>query len=405
MFEENRCLEEIQRAIKKGLAVSEKDDYASAIDIFSQVIQCQQTVAQTYIQRGRCHWEMRRWQEALEDFEAAGAIDPGNADIRWTTCLMYLQLNEFEKGWKYIESRWHSDKFDSPRLYTKKPRWKRYDFCEELFVWSEQGLGDQILYSSMLPALRPYVTTKITVMLDARLIPLYQRAFPDMDFIPQNARVSGIDAQIPLGSLGAEFISKLEDIPKVRMENFLIPDAAKVEETQKFLNKKEGDFILGVSWASAAPRIGDHKSISLDELRPILAMPGVRPVMLQYGDYEQQLLDYVFKYKQPFEVVPGLNLKDDIDGLAALITSCDAILTVSNATAHLAGALGKKTYLLDSNKLWFWNNRNRNSQQSLWYPSVSVYPRTNVVTPWTEQVKQIHQHMFGTGDEYYAPIG
>jgi ADP-heptose:LPS heptosyltransferase len=224
-----------------------------------------------------------------------------------------------------------------------------------------------------------------------------------MDFIPQNARVSGIDAQIPLGSIGAQFISKLDDIPKTRAEKFLAASLERVEETQKFINKKDGEFILGVSWASAAPRIGDHKSIALDELRPILSMPGVRPVLLQYGDHQKALMDYVFKYKQPFDMVPDLNLKDDMEGLAALIESCDAVLTVSNATAHLAGALGKKTYLLDSNKLWFWNNRT--TRQSLWYPSISVYPRTNVVTPWTEQVEQIHKDMFATSDDYYAPIG
>jgi len=112
----------------------------------------------------------------------------------------------------------------------------------------------------------------------------------------------------------------------------------------------------------------------------------VRCVSLQYGtcyadiDELEQATGYVV------EDIP-IDKRNDFDSLAGLIMACDVVVTVSNATAHLAGALGKDTYLLDANKLWYWSNTR--GGRSLWYPSVKTFPRENVVTPWDKQVQEI----------------
>lgn len=374
--------------LREGIALSEQDQFDEAIVKLNEVADTADEVCNALIQRGRAHWEMKRWGEAVRDFEFAHRMAPDNADLKWTMCLIHLQLNQFDKGWINFEDRWQSKKFDSPRLKTRVPKWTRTSTAKDILVWSEQGIGDQILYSSLLPEARQYVVD-MTVMMDARLIPLYKRSMPSISFVPQNARVSEIDAQIAIGSLGAEFIRNMDDIPHFAARNYLKPDPERVEAVRKSLNKGKKDIIIGLSWRSGAPRIGNHKSVPIRELVELFYFKNVRVISLQYGDTTQEIEE--FKQLNCHIEVLDIDMTHDFEGQAAAIACCDYVVSCSNATAHLAGALGAKVHLLDSNKLWFWNNRR--GKDNLWYPNTKVYSRDNVVAPWTNKIEELYQDL------------
>jgi hypothetical protein len=223
-------------------------------------------------------------------------------------------------------------------------------------------------------------------MVDARMIPLFKRSFPNMTFMPQNARVRGFDAQIPIGCIGAEFIRKLDDIPEYAARNYLKADPMQIERMRYKIGKAPGELIVGLSWHSGAPRIGNHKSVRLPELEPLFKLPNTRFVSLQYGACYGDIDDLERETGYVVEDI-AIDKRNDFDALAGLIMACDVVVTVSNATAHLAGALGKDTYLLDANKLWYWSNTRQGN--NLWYPCVQTFPRDNVVTPWTKQIQEM----------------
>ena len=379
--------DEFLKGLQSGVNLSNEDKFDEAVKRFDPLVELYQPMIQALIQRGRCHWEMRRWEEAMVDFQNAHRMDPDNTDIQWTMSLMNLQQSRFPEGWKTFEKRWESKKFDSPRLKTKKPRWKKDGGFKDVLVWSEQGIGDQILYCSLLREVKRETPT-VTAMMDARLIPLFERSMPDINFIPQNAFVSDIDSQIPMGSLVPEFIQSKDDIRSIRQDAYLMPNYDQVSELRHSLglslNKEK---LIGLSWISGAPRIGNHKSVPLEHLLPLLKVPNTRWVSLQYGDHYEDLYRLEKEHGIRIEIVPDIDNTKDIDGLASLITACDAVVSVSNATAHLSGALGTPTFLLDSNKLWYWNNcvGNRN----LWYPCVKTYRKSNAVAIWEDQVKDM----------------
>jgi len=77
----------------------------------------------------------------------------------------------------------------------------------------------------------------------------------------------------------------------------------------------------------------------------------------------------------------------DFGGVVAIMSMCNAVVSVSNANVHLAGALGVPTYVLDANKLWYWNHKEGNT--SLFYPTVKLYTRDHLNAPWDEQVEAI----------------
>ena len=378
--------DEFLKALQSGVNLANEDKFDEAVSKLDPLADLHQPMVQVLIQRGRAHWEMRRWQRAMEDFRKAALMDPDNIDIRWTMSLMNLQQANFVEGWKTFEDRWNSKKFDSPRLKTKKPRWHKDSGYKDVLVWSEQGVGDQILYCSLLREIKRETPT-LTVMADARLIPLFERSMPGITFIPQNAFVSEIDAQIPMGSLVSEFIKSKDDIARIRKDAFLIPNYDRVGEIRLCLNMYQGEKLVGISWASGAPRIGNHKSVDLKDLLPIFKTPNTRFVSLQYGDHYKEIYELEKEYGVRIEVVPEVDNTTDIDGLAALITACDSVVTVSNVTGHIAGAVGTPTFLLDSNKLWYWNNTKGN--RNLWYPCVKTYRKFHATAPWTSQVADI----------------
>ena len=120
----------------------------------------------------------------------------------------------------------------------------------------------------------------------------------------------------------------------------------------------------------------EAKVISLTQLAKQLHAPKIKLVNLQYGDVSDEL--GVLSEEHGIEIIqlPEIDNKNDIDGLAALIMACDKVVSISNLTIHLAGALGKEAHvLLASSNDWRWG-QNRNS--SYWYDSVRLHRQTKI---------------------------
>ncbi len=377
----------IQDIFKESLEMLDQDKFDECVPGFTKLIDMHPIIIASYIQRGRAHWEMKRWDLAQADFEKALHHDPDAADAKWTMGLMAMQRGDFERGWALYDERWNSPSFASPKLKTRLPEWRPYRAYESVLVWCEQGIGDQLLYSSLLNKVKS-CTKKVTVMIDIRLAGLLQRANPDIKFIPHSAKVqnSEYDSQIPIASIGRHFIKSREDIISSRSTNYIKPDPERIKQVKQELGLQPDDFVIGLSWASTAPRIDKHKSIKLEELVGLWDIPNAKIVNLQYGKPDHDI--------EPFEEKTGNKIWQttvgnffDLEGVAAVMSLCDVVVSVSNANVHIAGSMGKRTYVLDANKLWYWNHKE--GRRSLFYPSVRLFPRDSMVAPWDKQVKEL----------------
>jgi Spore coat polysaccharide biosynthesis protein, predicted glycosyltransferase len=84
----------------------------------------------------------------------------------------------------------------------------------------------------------------------------------------------------------------------------------------------------------------------------------------------------------------NIDLFEDIDSLASIIKSCDVVITSSNSTAHLAGALGVNTFLLipkSRGKLWYWTAV---EGKSYWYKSIKIFKQIKP-NSWIEPLHDI----------------
>jgi len=331
---------------------------------------------------------MHRWEPARKYFEIANRLDPLNDDAGWTLGLLALQMGDFKAGWDGYERRWGSQTFKSPRLSTIHPQWERGLDLERPIVWTEQGIGDQILYASLIEALAREVES-IVVLIDMRLAGLMQRGCKakNVTFLPHNAKIkmSDHDSHIPLASMGKYFINRVWDIQNYVSTGYMKADPHRVEALRKELNLGE-TYTIGLAWTSTAPIIGEHKSVPLAAFKPILDTPHVKFINLQYGKAQEEGRDY-----HPSLITTHIDTFLDLENTAALIELCDVIISPSCATVHLAGAMGKDVLLLDANKLWYWNNRLGN--ESLWYSGVKIYQRENMNAPWDLQLQQVKEEL------------
>ena len=381
--------------INRGICKSEQQQYDAAIEDFTKAIELKPNYLPPIIQRGAAHWEMRRWPEAMENFKAANEIAPDDATANWILGLLALQQNDFKTGWPLYERRWASERFKSRPLQSDKPQWTVDSGLRSVLVWGEQGIGDQIIYGSLLPAIRKNAD-KVTAMVDPRLVSIFNRSMPEITFISHltKVRADEHDSHIPFASIGRCFVEKLEDIDTHAARRYLKADPELVEKYRKELEFTKDKLTVGISWTSSAIKIGPHKSVRLEEMLPFLK-DEYQILNLQYGS-SKIAVDAFNREHDTHIVTTGVDLVKDFEGLAALCSLCDVIVAVSSTTVHLAGALGCKVLLMDANKLWYWGNKH--GQMSAWYPSVKVFQRDNMIAPWDNVIEQVKKELEGDHD-------
>ena len=385
-------LDMAKHVYKVGFDAAELGKYDDAIGYLENLNQALPVFTASMLQAGRCHWEMHRWEAARKCFDIAVRLEPNNDDTCWTVGLLALQMGDFKAGWQGYERRWGSKMFKSPRFKTKHPQWERLTAwkMKHPVVWCEQGIGDQILYASLIERLASE-NEHVTVLIDLRLVNLFQRGCKakNVTFLSHNARIKmkEHDSHIPIASLGKYFINSVCDIKPNRSEGYIKADPERVAYWRKELGLKEGTRLIGLSWTSTAPVIGKHKSVGLEALRPLFDIPNTKFINLQYGEEAHKQAEGF----HPNLITTIVDTFLDLESVAALMELCDVIVSPSNANVHLAGALGKPVMLLDANKLWYWNNRA--GYRSLWYPEVLIFQRENMNAPWDVQVQQVKEEL------------
>lgn len=232
--------------------------------------------AESHGNRSNALQHLGRYEEAL-------AIRPGYSLARANRSNLCLLTGRFAQGWQHFETRWDkwlrssSQRTLLPSRFTQ-PQWDGRPTPSTLLLWPEQGIGDQILYSSMFNEARARVGRMI-VATDDRLQTLFARAFPDCEVttISSSLRQQRFDLQLPMGSLGRYLRDSAADFPRKR-KAFLIADGERSAALRKTIapGRKR---ICGLSWRSTNAEFGEHKSMALPALQPLLQRRGLRFAM------------------------------------------------------------------------------------------------------------------------------
>jgi tetratricopeptide (TPR) repeat protein len=340
---------------------------------------------------GNCYKQLNRYDKAIECYDQLLEIDPTHALARSNKAIALLTIKKFSEGFDLYDSRMDIGPTDQNFLFDSFTRqaveWDGKTPDKPILVLPEQGLGDQIFYGGMLSDLEDS-GKEAFVCLDERLIAIFRRSFPKLDFATKTQIIGLQDsknlfgAQVMMGSMGRWLRRDEFDFRHIR-NPYLKCDEQYSASLQKRL-KKNGRLLIGISWSSKNASHGDLKSCSLKELAPILSLPHADFVDLQYGDTAQEREALTESIGTTITKVSEIDNMMDIEGLAALINACDIVITVSNTTVHLAAAMGKPTLVLlpHHTPLWYWHE---NAMDSPWY-STAVLLRQEVANDWSSPI-------------------
>ena len=364
------------------MAMSRFDE---ALVAYSKAIELNPNYAEAWMGRGLTKARLHDLSGAVVDYDRAVALRPDYDEAIFNKGHVHLEHWEFVPGWAAYEHR-----FGMPTLgivnLPSIPVWDGQPMAEKLLVRGEQGLGDQILFASVLPDLLKEVPN-VCLQLEPRLVPLFQRSFPGVEVTSKEKRPpADVMAQICIGSLPQFYRRSKADFAAAQVP-YLKADAAKTAAMRQAL-APNGEKIIGLNWRSFRNKYANDKSIELKDLAAIFALPSCTIVNLQYGDIKDEVRAAEAAGLH-FNKAVTIDLTKDIDGVASLLDACDVIVSVSNSTAHIAGALGKPVLLMlpyRTGKLWYWSEAK--GEGSLWYPTVKTYHQS-AQGDWAGTIAQI----------------
>jgi len=321
--------------------------------------------------------ELERLEPARELYARAAVLRPGFPDAAYGLGQIALREHRFAEGWEGYERRFETTPPLAEPRELPMPRLERASLgaARRVAVWSEQGLGDQILFTTLLPELERRGIAAV-VEVDPRLRGKYRRSLPAFEFTTRSdsARAfAACDHHLPMGSMPRLFRPDAASFA-AQPRALLAPDRTRVEAMARALGPGPA---IAISWRSLQPParrvLGERKSVPLEAFAELARARSARLVDLQYGDVDAERREFEARHPGVLTRIEGLDAREDLEGVAAVLAACGRLVTTSNATAHLAGALGIPAEILLPRgwppfSYWVAGAEGR----SLWYPSIKI---------------------------------
>lgn len=328
---------------------------------------------------------------AIDLYEKALESEPEDIDIRFNLATAQLTCGRYDAGADAYRCRWERPG-KTKRPFTP-PFWQGEDLAgKHLLVWTEQGLGEEILHLTAIASLID-TASSVTIETTDRLVPMVQRAFPDATVVPRTMpprpeTVSpAIDLQCPAGDL-LRFMQpgETEYAPSIAAD----PDLT-AEFRNRYHTGQEPGIRAGLCWSTERTPAAASKSVPTQLMMPLLAIPGIDWISLQFGKQglrEAEILQMHSGGRLTIdETVDPLT---DLDRQAAQIASLDLVVSISTTAAHMAGALGVKSFLLlNSRPLWHWGNARNHCP---WYPQADLI-RQQRPGDWTAPLMRLRRKL------------
>lgn len=413
-----------------ALAMREKPDEATVLWLLDQargwhaqgLHDLQREVCELVLARVPDHFEALHLlgydAQAQGDYARAEALyaraakaRPDFAFARLACAQMRMMQTSFAEGRDEYEARFEAVTEGSGGDWRGLPiaRWRGEPLAgKKVYIWAEQGLGDVAMFAGFLPRLLQMNPARVALGMFPKLMTLFARSFPAIDVeplddvinhalgpsvldaLPMIEKLAGqgavpfsiaplqaasryaqrhglFDFALPMGDL---MVHMMPDAAPARQGPYLAADPARVEAVKARLQKLGAGTRVGISWHTTNVR-ETTRNAPLEAWLPLLMTPGMHFISLQHHADSQDIARFCAAHGCHITVDTKTDPLADAEGLAALIASMDHVVTIDNANAHLAGALGVPTLLLlarGCNYRWPLLLQDK----TLWYAGVST---------------------------------
>jgi len=358
-----------------GITLYEKDEPEEAERCFLRSLELDSAQNNAYINLSKSLRDQRRVADAEHTLRKALRSYPEKPQLHWDLSLVLLELGKFEEGWKEYE--WRLKAGGTRIRDIPVAGWKGEDISKKIIlVTAEQGIGDEIMFSSCFTDLID-CTKQVIIDCEPRLAPLFRRSFPkaqvhsslQADDISWLNQIPRPDVHISAGSLPRFFRNLIQDFPD--HSGYLIADTDNVKEWCHRYNAPGQKRNIGISWKGGHVSQTKRRSSSIEDWGSLFELPGINFINLQYGDIKTDLEKAYDLFGVKIHHWEDSDPLQNLDYFAAQIAALDLVISVDNSTVHLAGALGQQTWVLQPFcPDWRWMEQ---SETSNWYPSVRQF--------------------------------
>jgi len=350
---------------------------------------------------------LHRYDEAGTHFRAATLRSEHAVLTKWEYSHYLLRLGYWQDGWDGYASRFEAGEFSNVRRYNFGfPDWTGQPLDgKTLFIHAEQGLGDQLMFASIIPELQRE-GAKVIIASAFELVDVFTDSFPDVpvygilhqaDAHRWTGALPHIDYEIPIGNLAV--IRRRTDESFTRVP-YIKTNPERVERMSQHLdnvmphweNRERYPLRVGLMWASNpalfdwhAARRGRRKTIPADLLGRFGQIDEALFVSVQSRQSGNQAAHVPF-----MDIIDCSESLNTIADTAALMEHLDVIVTVDTSVAHLAGAMGKRTFvMLAQDADWRWLV---DRSDSIWYDNMTLV-RQKQEGDWSSVVDEIGLHL------------
>jgi hypothetical protein len=356
-----------------GVLLHDKQDDDTAEEFFRKAIKFKANFADSLAGLSMIAVNKGRWGECIEYANRALAEKPDVLEARINRGMAYLALKRWREGWRDYNANVGEERNRQEIIYGDEKRWDGTK-GQDVVVYGEQGIGDEISFASCLPDLIRD-SKSVTIECDRRLKRLFRRSFPTCEVRGTRYDKEGVtwrsekkyDARVAMGQLPEFYRNKDADF---KGEAYLKPNPQMAMQWRVLLDSLGDKPKIGITWTGGLPHTGQkRRSVTLDTYGPLFQSFDAEWVSLQYKEPEVRAAED--KY--------GIKIHDwdwgtrvaDYDQTVALISQLDLVISVCTTVVHAAGGLGKECWcLVPAYPMW------RYLDKGEWFPwakSVSLH--------------------------------
>lgn len=299
-------------------------------------------------------------KKVIDYSQRAIAVDQTHDAAHMHLALGLLEQGKFSEAWPHYEHRWETPERIKDKRPYKAPRWNG-EKVKTLAIHGEQGLGDEILFMSLLSKARPFAENIIIECAD-RLVDIFKDSFGLRCYKDHQSLIAAEgepDAYSPMASL-----------PTV----LGLPDGKPFLKRHRTRQNKRP--VIGIAWHGGTPKTSvSDRTLKLSDFAPILEIPGIEFIPVQYGEHLERELD-IFGLPNP---------PTDFNSIHQRITDCDLVVTVCQTAVHQAGAMGVDCWVLTPIRAAW---RYCGEDMRPWYNSVKFF-RQEVAGKWELPIQMV----------------
>ena len=365
-----------------GTIVQEQGDAETALTFIAEAARLDPKLASAHHNSALALNDLGRYAEAAAALDRAIALatsDTDRAEMRGARGYAHLGAGNFAKGWADYEARFDPLTREPAYIRAAASRWDVSTSLagKHLLVIGEQGLGDEVVFMNALADATAAAST-LTIACEPRLIPVVARSFPNARAVPHltqhaNGRLyravaeeywKGIDVWAPLGDLPKAFRLSLADFPSAR--GYLRADPARVAA---FKGQLAPGMNIGIAWKSLVMTGKRARSFAPFAAWAPLLKSGANFYPLQYGDIAAEEKYAAESLGAPLRRFAELDIKNDLEGVAAAGCALDLVIGPPNASTNLAAACGAETWFITRYATWPMFG----TESMPWYPQSRVF--------------------------------